>query len=101
MDKPPPKGSPKNCQVDKKTYNWCSYATGTPSKKGCNYWVIHKPSDYNGLRNVNYDARSKPGKPQPVKKHKAELTVKAATVALKRARNDSDFNENDASTSNK
>ena len=51
------------------------------------------------MRNVKCDARSKPGKQQPAKKRKAELTVKAATVALKCTRNYSDSDKHDASTS--
>ena len=99
MGKLPPKGTPNIRQVNNKTYNWCSRATGAPSKKGCDYWVIHQPSECNGLRTTNIKARSKTGKPQPVRKRNAELTVKAAIVALKCARNNSDSDKLGASTS--
>ena len=62
------------------------------------YWVIHKPSECNGLRNSNIAARGNVNKAQSAKR-KAALTVKAVTVALKSARISSDIDKYDAPAS--
>ena len=95
---PPPKGKPKTKQLGRKTYNWCSRATGAPSTGGCNWRVIHKNSECNGFPNSNITARSKSTNTQPTKKRKVELIFKATKVLLKCSRISSSSDEHDALT---
>ena len=92
MALPPPKGTPETKVKKTKTCHWCSRKIGSPSIDGCNLWGMHLPTACNSLHNRNITKKGKVETPKS-SKCKAELTVKLATVSLKRTKISSNTDE--------
>ena len=57
----PKKGEVATKLRGRKTFYWCSEATGAPTGRGCDMWTVHKPADYKGMAKKRRGTDTKPG----------------------------------------
>ena len=61
----------------KKTFHWCSIATGVPTGHGCDMWTVHKPHECKGFTR-RADGAAKSGRKPNSRKmqvHQAEIEL--------------------------